>query len=166
LQEEVKTKIMKILHESNHHRTITFKKKMQENESNPAKNLPVTQVVEGLDAPPSPASGDDMAFSGMLNDLITGELATINDYNTAISMAREAGNADIATILSNIADEEHRHIGELQKALSLVSPQEKSIDAGKKEAGELLANMEDISMDVDGSFTDFDDEMHISFDEE
>lgn len=157
---------MKILHENEHHRIITFKKKMQENESNPAKNVPVTQVLEDLDAPPSPAAGDDMAFSGILNDLITGELDTINDYNSAISMAREAGNADIAAILSNIADEEHRHIGELQKALSLVSPQEKSIDAGKKEASELLANMEDVSVDVDSSFTDFDDEMHISFDEE
>lgn len=157
---------MKILHEGNRHRIITFKKKTQENESNPAKNLSVTQIVEDMDAPPSPASGDNMAFSGILNNLITGELDTINDYNSAIATAREAGNADIATILSNIADEEHRHIGELQKALSLVSPQEKSIDAGKQEASELLANMEDVSMDVDSSFTDFDDEMHISFDEE
>lgn len=154
---------MKILHENKRHRIITFKKKMQENESNPAKKM---SIIEDLDAPPSPAAGDDMAFSGILNDLITGELDTINDYNSAISMAREAGNADIAAIMSNIADEEHRHIGELQKALSLVSPQEKSIDAGKKEADELLANMEDVSVDVDSSFTDFDDEMYISFDEE
>ena len=154
---------MKILHENVRHRIITFKKKMQENESNPAKKM---SIIEDLDAPPSPAAGDDMAFSGILNDLITGELDTINDYNSAISMAREAGNADIAAIMSNIADEEHRHIGELQKALSLVSPQEKSIDAGKKEASELLANMEEDSIDADGSFTDFDDEMHISFDEE
>lgn len=154
---------MKILHENARHRIITFKKKMQENESNPAKKM---SIIEDLDAPPSPAAGDDMAFSGILNDLITGELDTINDYNSAISMAREAGNADIAAIMSNIADEEHRHIGELQKALSLVSPQEKSIDAGKKEASELLANMEEDSIDADCSFTDFDDEMHISFDEE
>lgn len=154
---------MKILHENARHRIITFKKKMQENESNPAKKM---SIIEDLDAPPSPSAGDDMAFSGILNDLITGELDTINDYNSAISMAREAGNADIAAIMSNIADEEHRHIGELQKALSLVSPQEKSIDAGKKEADEILANMEEDSIDADGSFTDFDDEMHISFDEE
>lgn len=154
---------MKILHENARHRIITFKKKMQENESNPAKKM---SIIEDLDAPPSPSAGDDMAFSEILSDLITGELDTINDYNSAISMAREAGNADIAAIMSNIADEEHRHIGELQKALSLVSPQEKSIDAGKKEADEILANMEEDSIDADGSFTDFDDEMHISFDEE
>ena len=49
----------------------------------------------------------------------------------------------IIAVISEITNEENIHIGQLEKLLEMVSPNAESIDDGKEEAEEQLAETED-----------------------
>lgn len=87
-------------------------------------------------------------ISALLQGLIIDEWEAIDGYNSAIASIRnenDKGQYDgIIDILSDIATEEMVHVGQLQTALGLVSPNA-SVDAisdGNKEAEEQLDGQE------------------------
>lgn len=97
-----------------------------------------------LDETPDAPEGEDVGISNMLNDLVIDELDAVNGYNSAIATIKDLpdvdGADDAVNVLSDIANEENMHIGEIQQLLKMFSDQAVSIDDGKKEAQEIIDN--------------------------
>ena len=99
---------------------------------------------------PGPQTEQAVGVASMLNEDIIGEWRTIDIYHSHIAsinallerreMDEKTGNA-IKDILTDITNEENIHIGQLQKALSLISPNVNSITTGEKEAKEKIAEI-------------------------
>ena len=92
-----------------------------------------------------PNTPDKFGIASMLNSLIRDEWEAIDGYNSTIATLRglsEDGSlADVDSIikvLSDIANEENIHVGQLQKILELVSPNATSISTGEREADEQI----------------------------
>lgn len=92
--------------------------------------------------PPVPATLADNGIVSMINDLIIDEWKTIDAYNAAIATINRENSknmyADTVKVLTDIADEEHAHIGELQYVMSMMAPQVDTIKSGEREAAELI----------------------------
>lgn len=89
--------------------------------------------------PDPPKVGDDMGIANTLNALIQDEWQAIEGYNSAIaSIATLDNKEEILNILADIVSEEHVHIGQLQEALKLVSPNAISIAEGEREGASQL----------------------------
>lgn len=99
---------------------MNFKKRLLK-ESN-------TEMLSG------PAVGPEAGLSTLLIDAINGEWETINEYNTLAINAREEGYHEIAAIIDEINTEENKHVGQLQKALEMISPNTSAIKQGEEEA--------------------------------
>lgn len=109
--------------------------------------------------------GADAGIASLLNSSIIDEFTTIDNYNSQImtikmlledevlDLDEETIEAyqDIITILTDIVDEEHIHIGQLQKALELVSPSSSFIKDGELEATEVIDG-EPIEDELEESF--------------
>ena len=88
-----------------------------------------------------PKTDADFGISNMLNALIRDEWEAIEGYNSTIVTLNDIGfkNAEqIKGILSDIVKEENIHVGQLQKALELVSPNAVAIETGAREATEQI----------------------------
>lgn len=97
----------------------------------------------------TPASGNDFGVASMLNADIIDEFEAIDSYNShiitlkdLISFEQDETNIEkynkIIEILTDIVNEENIHVGQLQKALSLVSPNAELINDGALEADKTL----------------------------
>lgn len=97
----------------------------------------------------TPTSGSDFGVASMLNADIIDEFEAIDFYNShivtlkdLISQEQDENIIDlyekIIEILTDIVNEENIHVGQLQKALSLVSPSALFIKDGDIEADETL----------------------------
>lgn len=97
----------------------------------------------------TPTSGSDFGVASMLNADIIDEFEAIDFYNShivtlkdLISQEQDENIIDlyekIIEILTDIVNEENIHVGQLQKALSLVSPSALFIKDGDMEADETL----------------------------
>lgn len=95
----------------------------------------------------TPTSGSDFGVASMLNADIIDEFEAIDFYNShivtlkdLISQEQDENIIDlyekIIEILTDIVNEENIHVGQLQKALSLVSPSALFIKDGDIEADE------------------------------
>ena len=97
-----------------------------------------------LDETPDAPEGEDVGISDMLNNLVIDELDAVNGYNSAIATIKDLpdvdGADDAVNVLSDIANEENMHIGEIQQLLKLFSDQAVSIEDGKKEAQGIIDN--------------------------
>lgn len=96
--------------------------------------------IEGT--PETPKPGVETGFSGLLIDAINGEWDTINLYNSIIatlSQEKDKKYEAIIAVLQDITNEENIHVGQLQKALELLSPNTSSIADGEKEAQEQIS---------------------------
>lgn len=97
--------------------------------------------------PEVPQEENDMGIYGMLNSLIADELQAIDGYNSAVQTIRSLGTVEHAeeliSILTDIAGEEHIHVGQLQRATKLVNPQAELVQAGEKEAEEVIEGEKD-----------------------
>lgn len=82
------------------------------------------------------------AVATMLIDAINGEWETIDLYNNIIVNLDNTRDADIIAVIQDIADEENIHVGQLQRALAMVSPQTDKIADGEQEAEEQLTEPE------------------------
>lgn len=83
---------------------------------------------------PNPPALDDMGIATLLNSLIQDEWQAIQGYNDAIAtLVVEDNHEDILNVFKDIVDEEHIHIGQLQKALETIAPNAESIDKGEEE---------------------------------
>lgn len=135
---EHKTKYSPV--QGRYYMTITFTPEMLDNPNDVVEE----SLKEDLENTPSaPEIGPDMGLASVINSAIIDELKTIDTYNDAIVSATELGNADLVAIFTEINNDEHKHVGNLQKALSLVSPQAESIPEGEKEAEEIISKVED-----------------------
>ena len=75
----------------------------------------------------------------MINALIQDEWQAIQGYNDAIATLSTTDiDTDIINVFKDIANEENIHIGQLQKALEMVSPNVSSIGEGEQEGAEQL----------------------------
>lgn len=85
---------------------------------------------------------EDVCRTGIaqdLNYLIKDELEAVEGYNSVLATWKDADKfPEIIAVLKDIVDEEMLHIGQLQRALELVSPNAKNIQAGAKEAEEQI----------------------------
>ncbi|MBO7211314.1 MAG: hypothetical protein J6V44_09980 [Methanobrevibacter sp.] len=88
-----------------------------------------------------PQTEETVGLSNAIIQEINGEWETIQHYNDLISIMRTEGRDDMVNVISDIIDEENKHIGQLQKCLQLISPNVSEIDSGETEAiGQLDAN--------------------------
>lgn len=85
-----------------------------------------------------PPIGPEAGLSALLIDAINGEWETINQYNTLAINAREEGYHEIAFIIDELNTEENKHVGQLQQALKMLSPNAEAIDQGEAEAVEQI----------------------------
>lgn len=86
----------------------------------------------------SPKNEVDTGISNLLIDAIKDEFETIKLYNSIIEQIRIEDRDDIISILQDIVNEENVHVGQLQKALELYSPNADSIEHGSQEAEEQM----------------------------
>ena len=105
---------------------------------------PIKEDLEGekeeLEAiPDTPTTPDEFGAAGLINALIQDEWQAIQGYNDAIATLSTTDiDTDIINIFKDIANEENIHIGQLQKALEMVSPNVSSISEGEQEGAEQL----------------------------
>ena len=74
---------------------------------------------------------------------------------------RSEGQDDMIDVISDIVDEENKHVGQLQKCLQIISPNVSEIDSGESEAKDQLNAEEKLIVDseecVDCADDDFGD---------
>lgn len=101
--------------------------------------------------PDGPKTYQDFDIANSLNALIRDEWEAIEGYNNASNLLKTMKEYDtelkvdvdgIIKILADIANEENLHVGQLQKALEMVSPNAESIKDGAKEAEEQIEETE------------------------
>lgn len=115
--------------------------------------VPETNEHSVENVPEMPETNCKMIISNLINPLIQDELQAIDGYNSAVATIRgimEDSTHDnsidyegIIAVISEITNEENVHIGQLEKLLEMVSPNAESIDDGKEEAEEQLAETEE-----------------------
>lgn len=81
-----------------------------------------------------PQTEETVGLSNAIIQEINGEWETIQHYNDLISIMRTEGQDDMINVISDIVDEENKHIGQLQKCLQIISPNVSEIDSGETEA--------------------------------
>ena len=84
----------------------------------------------------SPLFGADLELSGMLINALKDELSTISMYNVLITNLTT--HVEMKDVILDIISEEKKHVGYLQKLLSLISPNTEEIQNGIVEASEQL----------------------------
>lgn len=85
----------------------------------------------------------DNAIANMINKLIIDEFEAIDGYNSAIStIISEMPDSPIIDVLNDITAEENVHVGQLQRALLLVSTHAQDIAKGTEEGKEQIADGE------------------------
>lgn len=80
---------------------------------------------------------ENIGVAGLINLLIRDEWEAIDAYQSAIATITET-HPEIVEILDDILTEEMIHVGQLQKALTLVQPESMAIADGENEAEEQL----------------------------
>lgn len=85
----------------------------------------------------------DNAIANIINKLIIDEFEAIDGYNSAIStVITEMPDSPIIDVLNDIIAEENVHVGQLQRALLLVSTHAQDIAKGTEEGKEQIADGE------------------------
>lgn len=89
--------------------------------------------------PNVPDTPEGFGVATLINNLIQDEWQAIQGYNDAIAtLSITDVDENIINVFRDIANEENVHVGQLQKALELVSPNVASITKGEEEAGKQL----------------------------
>ena len=97
------------------------------------------EVKELEETPNTPDTPDEFSAATIINNLIQDEWQAIQGYNDAVATFASMGvDENIINIFKDIVNEEHVHVGQLQKALESVSPNVQSIQDGEKEGSEQL----------------------------
>lgn len=117
-------------------------------------DIEVAEVIPDVEMDPieledtvkdGPQQGPDMGMSNYIMDLITQLYKNIQDFNTAVATAEQHGFSELADVCRGIANEEMTQIGQLQSALSTISPNVENIELGKAEAERIMNCEDDIS---------------------
>lgn len=83
-----------------------------------------------------PAPGSDTGVAEMLMSAIKEEFTTIQTYNSMISTMLAENVSEYTSIIALIREiivEENKHVGQLEEALKLISPNAENIDKGAEE---------------------------------
>lgn len=103
--------------------------------------------TDDKETPQPPTVGQDMGTANLLNQLIIDEWEAIDGYNNAIATLSSLSTTSaepIIKVITDIVNEEHIHVGQLQKALELVAPNAVSIGNGEQEATEQIDSEENV----------------------
>lgn len=113
---------------------------------------PKVGEAETEEVPAAPQTPIKITIANTLNTLIRDEWEAIEGYNDALSTLRAMGGVEdengesvpdcegIVKVIEDIVNEENLHVGQLQKALELVSPNAESIKTGDEEAEKQLTD--------------------------
>lgn len=102
-------------------------------------DIPNSEInIPTLDDKPleSPLPGEDNDLADLLLNGIKDEVEAIQGYNVIIANLGQHG--EMRQVILDIISEENKHIGQLQKLLSLISPNTEEIQNGIVEASEQL----------------------------
>lgn len=94
-----------------------------------------------------PQTDEEVGLANMIIKEINGEWETISNYNDLISLMRSEGQDDMIDVISDIVDEENKHVGQLQKCLQIISPNVSEINSGESEAVDQLSAEEQLTID-------------------
>ena len=108
------------------------------------------KVIKAADKVPQ--TDEEAGLSNMIIKEINGEWETISHYNDLISLMRREGRDNMIDVISDIVDEENKHVGQLQKCLQILSPNVSEIDSGESEAKEQLDVSEECEFCADDDF--------------
>lgn len=107
----------------------------------------------------TPATSEANGIAKLILDAINDESDTIKMYNDLIA---NTDNEDIINIIQDITAEENNHLGMLQKALEIVSPNASNIEDGVEEAQGMIA---DAVVNVDPEFIPVEESLSESLNE-
>lgn len=85
-----------------------------------------------------PQEGSDTGIADLLIDAINDEWNTIRKYNSLVAtlrveLANNSSYSSFITIIEDITAEENKHVGQLQEALRVISPNAQLIEKGREE---------------------------------
>lgn len=96
-----------------------------------------------LDAPEGPKEGSDTGVADLLITAINDEWEAIRKYNSLIATLRFESTSNsiyesFVDVISEISNEENKHVGQLQELLKQISPNVESISDGEVEGASQL----------------------------
>lgn len=97
------------------------------------------------DVPSPPDTLRKTGISSLMTSLIQDEWDAINGYNSALatlSTEKPDGYETMMKVITDIVNEENVHVGQLQKILTVVSPNAASIDDGEEEAQKTINDVQ------------------------
>lgn len=96
---------------------------------------PVVQPTIDKTVASNPSEGLSTGISNTISALIQDEWEAIDGYKNAIAMLETLNETDpLIVILDEVLADEYNHVGALEKALTLVTPEASKIEDGKIEA--------------------------------
>lgn len=102
---------------------------------------PVIQPTIDKTVASNPSEGLATGISNTISALIQDEWEAIDGYKDAIAMLQTLNETDpLVMILNEVLADEYNHVGALEKALTLVTPEASQIEDGKVEAEEEINN--------------------------
>jgi rubrerythrin len=87
-----------------------------------------------------PQEGPEFGIASLITNAIQSAWSNVQMYNELSVAARMEGFDEIANIIDEINTNESKHIGHLQSALKIVSPNAEAIELGNEEGSEILSN--------------------------
>lgn len=94
-------------------------------------NNPLKRKAQELNVVKTPEQFTDRELTRAIRDAIVAEEGAIKQYETVVDATN---NEDVKKVLTSIANEEKVHVGELQKLLSILLPDEQEfLDDGREE---------------------------------
>lgn len=122
--------------------------------------------VDAEEETPSQDEDIDSGLSSMINSSIVSTWNRIDEFTGMIATIKSYSNYEsLESIFQSILDDEMIHIGQLQKALSLVSSSEDLISQGVEKAEEVIDSSKSTEIDDSDEVEDEDEEV-IKDDEE
>ena len=111
----------------------------------PVEEEPVKEIENKTEETPSgPDIGADTTVADMIITAINDEWKTIQYYNSLIEALHQAGQDEMIPVIEDINNEEHKHVGQLQECLKVISPNTHSIASGEQEGEEQLSEKEGV----------------------
>jgi hypothetical protein len=95
-------------------------------------------LKEDLETPSTPENSEATGLSNMIITAINDEWKTIAYYNDLVELMRVEGKDEMINVIEDIANEENKHVGQLQEIMKQLSPNTMSIADGETEGSEQL----------------------------
>lgn len=95
-------------------------------------------LTEDLDTPSTPETSEATGLSNMIITAINDEWKTIAYYNDLVEILRQQGRDNMIPVIQDIANEENKHVGQLQEMMKQLSPNTVSIADGETEGSEQM----------------------------